>query len=438
MLEASGIKIPSCIDASDVLHAWSVRGPESVSPTAAAHGIFDSSSETDEQIDNDSGDGLESQSCPFPEASSSPRVQSEVSLDRTYDRDMAEYDTLPISKEEVLKCMGDRSGAIEDCKLVSMPQERFLPFTKKDLVHRGLYRPWFFPRFAKQGCWVSLTKTDALNDIRAITGSSRERNKQIAAKEREERERQREEDRLNRTMRKASAKRDEVAGDESSSSDEDPDVWVGCDSCSKWRRLPRGVEIDIDANFICTMLPRGSCSTPEEQWDHQADESTSSDACESSKFSRGSGKRKGGRSPVSGREKKAKRAAEDDESHDDLCREMSAMATLFQNTGAPSTMSRLSAVMQVLALTGKPLHYDLLTRQALALGLIKFTGSQGTAGESMKAFLNKTIRENKTAAIVNLGKGVYGLKEWITNGELSLPSSPVSGNSSPIKASKAK
>ncbi|EKX54887.1 hypothetical protein GUITHDRAFT_149894, partial [Guillardia theta CCMP2712] len=30
----------------------------------------------------------------------------------------------------------------------------------------------------------------------------------------------------------------------------------------------------------------------------------------------------------------------------------------------------------------------------------------------MKAFLNKTIRENKTAAIVNLGKGVYGLKEW--------------------------
>ena len=28
----------------------------------------------------------------------------------------------------------------------------------------------------------------------------------------------------------------------------------------------------------------------------------------------------------------------------------------------------------------------------------------------MKAFLNKTIRENKTAAIVNMGKGVYGLK----------------------------
>ena len=58
------------------------------------------------------------------------------------------------------------------------------------------------------------------------------------------------------------------------------------------------------------------------------------------------------------------------------------------------------------------MHYDMLARQSLRLGLIRFTGSQGTAGQLMKAFLNKMIRENNTATVVNLGKGVYGLKEW--------------------------
>jgi len=80
-------------------------------------------------------------------------------------------------------------------------------------------------------------------------------------------------------------------------------------------------------------------------------------------------------------------------------------------------MSRLDAVVRVLKSTGRPLHYDVITRQALQLvrkkkklllrnffalficarleeymlrrvvldqGIIRFTGSQGTAGESMK------------------------------------------------------
>lgn len=112
-------------------------------------------------------------------------------------------------------------------------------------------------------------------------------------------------------------------------------------------------------------------------------------------------------------------------------------------------MSRLEAVVRVLKATGRALHYDIITRQALQQGIIRFTGSQGTAGESMKvstvgtfllklanlqrnirlqttasclstivmhdivhtssltkcisplqAFLNKTIRENKSASIV--------------------------------------
>jgi hypothetical protein len=47
-------------------------------------------------------------------------------------------------------------------------------------------------------------------------------------------------------------------------------------------------------------------------------------------------------------------------------------------------MSRLDAVVRVLKATGKALHYDVITRQALQQGIIRFTGSQGTAGESMK------------------------------------------------------
>ena len=40
----------------------------------------------------------------------------------------------------------------------------------------------------------------------------------------------------------------------------------------------------------------------------------------------------------------------------------------------------------------------------------------------LQAFLNKTIRENKSAAIVNMGKGVYGLREWGRTGHSKQPS----------------
>lgn len=83
--------------------------------------------------------------------------------------------------------------------------------------------------------------------------------------------------------------------------------------------------------------------------------------------------------------------------------------------GGPS-MSRLEAVIRVLRSLKKVMHYEALTKQALRMGLIRFSGSQGTAGESMKAFLNKIIRENRSNSIVNLGKGVYGLKEWVVEG----------------------
>jgi len=43
---------------------------------------------------------------------------------------------------------------------------------------------------------------------------------------------------------------------------------------------------------------------------------------------------------------------------------------------------------------------------------------------SAQAFLNKTIRENKSAAIMNMGKGVYGLKEWGRSGVAKEPPTP--------------
>ena len=54
-------------------------------------------------------------------------------------------------------------------------------------------------------------------------------------------------------------------------------------------------------------------------------------------------------------------------------------------------MSRLDAVVRVLKATGKALHYDIITRQALQQGIIRFTGSQGTAGESMKVSCRPSI-----------------------------------------------
>ena len=69
-------------------------------------------------------------------------------------------------------------------------------------------------------------------------------------------------------------------------------------------------------------------------------------------------------------------------------------------------MSRLDAVVRVLKATGKALHYNIITRQALQQDNPYRLSGHGR--QSMKAFLNGPIRENKTAAIVNMGKGVYG------------------------------
>ena len=69
--------------------------------------------------------------------------------------------------------------------------------------------------------------------------------------------------------------------------------------------------------------------------------------------------------------------------HDDLSSHRVNRGGATGNAGGQG-MSRLDAVVRVLKATGRALHYDIITRQALQQGIIRFTGSQGTAGESMK------------------------------------------------------
>ena len=43
--------------------------------------------------------------------------------------------------------------------------------------------------------------------------------------------------------------------------------WVGCDSCLKWRKIPRGFKFDPDKSFFCNMMPKITCDTKEEHWE---------------------------------------------------------------------------------------------------------------------------------------------------------------------------
>ena len=51
-----------------------------------------------------------------------------------------------------------------------------------------------------------------------------------------------------------------------------PDVWVGCDACSKWRRIPEAaLQIKDNESWFCTMSPdaeRNTCAAPQEPYDH--------------------------------------------------------------------------------------------------------------------------------------------------------------------------
>lgn len=268
----------------------------------------------------------------------------------------------------------------------------------------------------------------------------------------------------------------------SPSSSDDPSApledeeWVGCDGCSKWRKVPTGFQFDRSKAFYCSMIESLTCDTPEEQWDDSEEyvddegfiDDRGYDRNDSSRSTtprgsgsdsqrrsgakragatltkdltspeRATGKRKcfrprsyGADGEMGGEERwRRSRRANGEEAgpghpgREDSSAQRTNRGRAEGPAGGVQGMSRLDAVVRVLKATGKALHYNIITRQALQQGIIRFTGSQGTAGESMKAFLNKTIRENKTAAIVNMGKGVYGLK--VASAHLFTPRDPFS------------
>jgi hypothetical protein len=176
-------------------------------------------------------------------------------------RERHEYDSDPVPLEELLRerdqhddSKTENSNLCKDCGM----------WTKRDLVvpSSGLYRPWFFSRFAKG--WIGISRAHALSDIRCILGSSsRPRNKDSNCREREELEGQTDKDRTCRSKR--SYKPEDSSDDTMESTDEDPETWVGCDECGKWRKIG-DLQIDTESSFFCSMLPGITCSTPEEAW----------------------------------------------------------------------------------------------------------------------------------------------------------------------------
>jgi hypothetical protein len=328
------------------------------------------------------------------------------------------YDTEPLTVSEILRLdlhlgAGEAERAVKRSQKMTrsrgiLETKAHVKWEKKDVVTKGVYKPWFFSRFAR--FWIPLGKPQCALDLKSIISS--------AARSQSHR-------------RPRNGK--ECDDDSSDKSGREEEVWVGCDGCSKWRKVPHGFSFDKSKSFFCHMLRDTTCDTPEEEWDDQeefvddadrvVDESGSSSttprnthtncsqqsqhdcghprgmsSCSSTE--RAAGKRKlvsprvfgTDGADVSERWKRSRRAPIHD--RDSSCDSLShspdeAPAKQPHRVGHSGVggglgMSRLDAVVRVLKATGKALHYDVITRQALQQGIIRFTGSQGTAGESMK------------------------------------------------------
>ena len=70
------------------------------------------------------------------------------------------------------------------------------------------------------------------------------------------------------------AKPDQLGPVDASSSDDpsaqlEDEEWVGCDGCSKWRKVPAGFQFDRSKSFFCSMIESLTCDAPEEEWDEE-------------------------------------------------------------------------------------------------------------------------------------------------------------------------
>jgi hypothetical protein len=165
--------------------------------------------------------------------------------------DMEAYDTEPLPLSEVLRLdLGadeeerafQRSQQTTRSKGIAPPSKHF-KWEMKDVVNKGVYKPWFFTRFAR--VWIPLGKPQCAMDLKSITSGVKSQPRPRAKRD-----------------------KDYDDGDSSDKSGVD-DVWVGCDQCSKWRKVPRGFEFDRSKSFYCHMLAETTCETPEEEWDEE-------------------------------------------------------------------------------------------------------------------------------------------------------------------------
>jgi hypothetical protein len=71
---------------------------------------------------------------------------------------------------------------------------------------------------------------------------------------------------------KRSGKEYEEEEEEEEEEEKAEELWVECENCKKWRKVPPGVLIDSEKSFFCKMLPAVTCDTAEEDWDEEETE----------------------------------------------------------------------------------------------------------------------------------------------------------------------
>lgn len=163
------------------------------------------------------------------------------------------YDTEPLTVSEILR-LDLHLGADEEERGVKRSQQitrsrgiaqtkGHVKWEKKDVVTKGVYKPWFFSRFAR--FWIPLGKPQCALDLKSISSAARSQS--------------------HRQPRNGK----ECDDDSSDKSGREEEVWVGCDGCSKWRKVPHGFSFDKSKSFFCHMLRDITCDTPEEEWDDQ-------------------------------------------------------------------------------------------------------------------------------------------------------------------------
>eukprot|EP00961_Rhodomonas_salina_P135170 1818512-Rhodomonas_salina.1 len=210
-----------------------------------------------------------------------PGDGTDVTTEYSLDEEMAEYDVDPLPLNVVMS--HDASSTKKLAPGVSEKGtrsrgiiiEQKSHWQKKDVVTKGQYKPWFFSRFAKSR--IPLGKPQCLADLKVISNSSRNAKSRHDGSDSERngsqtksRKCKSEDERTSSRRRKTQQEEDD--DDDDDDEEEEEELWVECENCKKWRKVPAGVEIDQEKSFFCQMLPAVTCETAEEAWDEEETE----------------------------------------------------------------------------------------------------------------------------------------------------------------------